>query len=123
MDDFLHLMQKEWKIEISSNAEKSRKKKNVSKEDILPDSEDIIVVCSILSNICEKLIVKLKQEPSADEYIKLSKILIAHIIILSRRRPGEVVRASLHHYSSVDKNDEMAALKESILHDSQKKKQ
>lgn len=121
MDDFLHLMTKEWKIEISSNAEKSRKKKNVGKEDILPDSEDIILVCSILSNMCEELIVRLKQEPSADDYIKLSKMLIAHIIILSRRRPGEVVRASLQHYSTVDKNDEMAALKESILNDSQKK--
>ena len=51
----------------------------------------------------------------------ISKILKARITILSRRRPGEVVRAVILHYSTVDKNDEMAALKESILNDSQKK--
>lgn len=42
------------------------------------------------------------------------KSLIAHIIILSRRRPGEVVRATVENYKSVDDNDNIAGLKQII---------
>lgn len=43
VDEFLQLMKSEWKIEISSKAEKSRKRKKVSKADVLPDSDDIVL--------------------------------------------------------------------------------
>ena len=45
----------------------------------------------------------------------LNKDLIAHIINLSRRWPGEIVRATLENYSRVADNDEIAAVKENIL--------
>lgn len=47
--------------------------------------------------------------------------MIAHIIILSRRRPGEVVRATLENYSRVAGNDEIAAVKENILTEDEKR--
>ena len=53
--------------------------------------------------------------PTKKIFEDLNKDLIAHIIILSRRRPGEVVQATLENYSQVADNDEIAAVKENIL--------
>jgi hypothetical protein len=104
IDDFLYLMKSEWQFEIGSNAEKSRRKAKVVKPDILPDSDDITMAFNQLSNRCNESIDKLKKYPSHKHYNDLAKICIAQIIILNRRRPGEVTRALLDQYLKKEDN-------------------
>lgn len=120
VDDFLHLMATEWKIEINSNAEKTRKKKRVEKIDILPSDDDIRLLCSSLSTGYSSLVEKLCKNPSPTNYEALAKDLIAHIIVLSRRRPGEVVNAKMIHYEAVIQNDAISKTKEYVLTDEER---
>lgn len=121
IDEFLQLMRTEWKIEISSNAEKSRKRQKVSKADVLPDSSDIVLVCTKLSESYTSLIKKLELKPSPVSYDNLAKTVIAHLIILNRRRPGEVVRARLHHYTTIYDNEKVNSLNNMVLTEEEKK--
>lgn len=121
VDDFLHLMATEWKIEVSSNAEKTRKKKKVEKIDILPNDDDIRLFCSSLSTGYGSLVENLCKNPSPANYEALAKDLIAHIIVLSRRRPGEVVNAKMVHYEAVLQNDTITQMKEYVLTDEERR--
>lgn len=113
--DFNHLMKKEWAAEVSSYCEKSRRKSKVSKEDVLPDPDDMRIFCAFLDEKCASAIIKLQDIQSRKHYEKLAKIVIAYIIILNRRRPGEVVHITLENYKTIDINDKYGMFDETSL--------
>lgn len=81
----------------------------------MPSDDDIHLFCSSLSNGYSSLVEKLCRNPSPSNYEALAENLIAHIIVLNRRRPGEVVNAKMVHYECVLKNDAITKLKNMYL--------
>ena len=85
MDEFLQLMKTDWSAEVSTNADKTRKKRVVSKIDVLPHNDDIVTVCTGIRKGYDEKKEKLMIFPTKKIFEDLNKDLIAHIIILSRR--------------------------------------
>lgn len=119
--DFSHLMKKEWAAEVSSHCEKSRRKSKVSKEDVLPDPDDIRTFCAFLIDKSITALKRIQTIKNAKHYEKLAKILIAYIITLNRRRPGEVVQITLDNYKTLDVNKDYGLLEQTALTDEEKK--
>lgn len=116
MNDFLHLMEREWASEVSTNSENSRKRMRVMKEDVLPDPDDIATLSQYIHDRCPVYVDALKQMPTVDNYERLAKLIIAHIITFNRRRPNETVEITLETYrSTLDKRTEYGKDVENVL--------
>lgn len=98
LDDFKLLLEANWQWEISSNAEKARKKKNMTKETILPLDEDIKVLMKKIHELEERYGENLKKDVTILNYENLCEVTIAHIIMLDRKRSGDVAEAELQYY-------------------------
>lgn len=100
MNDFLHLMNKDWATEVSANSENSRKRMKVMKDDLLPEPEDIRTFSSYIHTLCPVYVSALKSFPNDNNYEKLAKLIIGHIITLNRRRPNETAEIPIEAYRS-----------------------
>ncbi|KAG6461028.1 hypothetical protein O3G_MSEX012370 [Manduca sexta] len=98
LDDFKLLLEANWQWEISSNAEKARKKKSMTKDTILPLEEDIKVLMKKIHELEEKYGENLKRDVTIFNYENLCEVTIAHIIMLDRKRSGDVAEAELQYY-------------------------
>lgn len=106
MGDFKQLLEMNWQWEISSNAEKTRKRLNMIKENVLPLDEDIEKVTKQIHELEAKYSVKLKKDINIIDYEHLCIVTIAHIILLDRKRAGDAAEAELTFYIN-RKNDEI----------------
>lgn len=70
-----------WKLEISTNAEKSRKKQKMLKPDVMPLTNDIKKVCAQVIKLELNIAQRFQHEKSYVIYEELCKITIAHITI------------------------------------------
>ncbi|CAG4938132.1 unnamed protein product [Parnassius apollo] len=82
LDDFKRLVEINWEWEISSNAEKTRKRKNMTKENIIPLEEDIATVMEKIHKLEAKYAQRLSKNRDALNYEHLCTVTIAHIIML-----------------------------------------
>ncbi|RZF42435.1 hypothetical protein LSTR_LSTR015536 [Laodelphax striatellus] len=120
LDGFDHLMKKEWSYEVSAIAEQSRKKRKVNKEDVLPDSEDIHNFWQFLEQQSISAVANLKSHVTAKNYDRLAKIVISQIIVLNRRRPGEIHTATLENYALLNSHENVGQEDETTLTEEKK---
>lgn len=122
MNDFLHLMQKDWATEVSSNSEKSRKRMRVLKPDLLPDPDDIRKFSAYIHGLCPLYMRSLEHIPTVSNYEALAKLIIVHIITLNRRRPNETVQITLDAYlSTLNKRTDYGEDTQTLLTEEQRK--
>lgn len=105
--DFLQLFKNKFKFLVATNAEKTRKKQAASKPIIMPDDDDIVTVVRKVKDLEEKYYEKLSEFVTVDNYENLCRVIICHIILFNRRRPGEVARAELYHYINRPPNEDL----------------
>ena len=113
---FLHLMDKEWATEVSSNSEKSRRRMKVIKEDLLPHPEDIGRFARYIDGLCDEYMEALKQLPNVAHYEDLAKVIICHMIVLCRRRPTETVETTMEFYhKTLNKNTHYGEDRQTVI--------
>lgn len=100
IDDFLHLMDKDWATEVGTISEKSRKKKLATRDDKIPECDDIRTFHQYIDKLCPGYVTGLRLVPTVKNYEKLAKLVIAFIISFNRRRPNETVEITIEAYRS-----------------------
>lgn len=98
MNNFLHLMEKDWGTQVGTVSEMSRRRRRVVKQDLLPDPDDIRMFSKYINALCPQYVKELEIVPTVKNYERLAKIIIAHIITLNRRRPNETVEITTEEY-------------------------
>lgn len=91
VNDFMQVFQTEWKFSVSSNANQDIGTKKFNKSIALPDAKDISILHTYLSNQLAKGINCIESgEINKDIYKLVCQTLLTQIIILNKRRSGEV---------------------------------
>ncbi|CAG9835041.1 unnamed protein product [Diabrotica balteata] len=93
---FLHLLDLEWSVRISSNALSTLYSRKQNAEDLLPITSDLIKLNSFL----DSKIREIRKDLSSLNYSKLVSLTLARIIIFNKRRSGEAAKMTLSQYSS-----------------------
>lgn len=95
----------EWKYAISSNAIQDMNKKKFNKSIKLPNAVDIQLLHNYLLNemIKGKNLIE-KGVCTKDTYKTVGQCLLSQIILLNRRRSGEVERIKVNDYINRDSN-------------------
>ncbi|CAH0392007.1 unnamed protein product [Bemisia tabaci] len=97
------LFSNRWAFNVSSNAEKSKKRRDASKSQIIADNNDVKLFTEYLEDQLLHHYSELQLgQDLFPNFEKLCKILIALIIIYNRRRAGEAARIELHYYVNRD---------------------
>lgn len=105
LKNFIQVFEKEWRYSISSNACTDMSKKKFNKHVGLPDAKDITLLHNFLLNQLEKLKTSINLgEINQENYKKLCQNLLTQIILLNRRRSGEVQRIKVVDYLNRNKN-------------------
>lgn len=95
------IIEKQWSYEVATNASKEMYQKKWNKPSYLPLTSDIILFRKHLINIQNDRIKTLKNNPSdLKAYKELQESILAQLILLNRRRSGEVQRILLETYLS-----------------------
>lgn len=100
LNNFLHLMEKDWGTQVGAVSEISRRRQKVVKKDLLPDPDDIRKFNRYIHELCPKYVSDLQAVPTTKNYERLAKLIIVHIITLNRRRPNETVEITTEEYRS-----------------------
>lgn len=93
------IIEKQWSYEISTNACKEIFQKKWNKPAYLPLTSDIKIFRDYLINVQNRCIKELKENPSnINAYRELQESILSQLILLNRRRSGEVQRILLQTY-------------------------
>lgn len=113
---FTTVFHKEWKFSISSNACQDMSKKKFNKVMSLPDAKDITLLNNFLSNQLQKVMNQIEQQKVINQqtYKILCQTLLSQIILLNRRRSGEVERIKIQDYLNRDKNKVQEEISKSL---------
>lgn len=96
-----YLMETQWSHEISTNASKDITQKKWNKPAILPLTSDIKLFRDHLLKIEIESYSKLKTNPeNVQAYRDLQDSILAQLILLNRRRSGEIQRIYLNTYTN-----------------------
>ncbi|KAL4713382.1 hypothetical protein ACJJTC_016850 [Scirpophaga incertulas] len=98
LTEFKLLLEANWQWEVSSNAEKTRKRNLMTKAQVMPLEKDIEEVMIKIHELEEKYYDDLKKDVTNVNYENLCEVTIAHIILLDRKRSGDVSEAELQYY-------------------------
>lgn len=118
--DFLYCIEKQWKFEIGTNCEKSRRRIYRNKLDILPSDEDLSLVTKKVEESYQRLTDKLRQNTCEQNFAALTELIIVDILILNRRRPFEVTHATIEEYKNCEKEQDVD-YEEDVLTEEEKK--
>ncbi|XP_074033515.1 uncharacterized protein [Leptinotarsa decemlineata] len=99
LKNMIHLFNASWKFEISSQAGSDLNMKKWNKVTIVPLAEDLIVLKKYLIEKANTAINILKTDPNDKEaFGLLLETIYCRIILLNRKRPGELQRLSVQTY-------------------------
>lgn len=97
------LIQKQWSYELSTNASKELYQKKWNKPSFLPLTSDIKTFRDHLLIVQDNALRSLKKNPTdIISFKKLQNSVLAQLILLNRKRAGEVERISLTTYLNCD---------------------
>lgn len=95
------IIYKQWSYEVSTNASKEMYQKKLNKPAYLPLNSDIMLIRNHLINIQNECMKALKKDfNNLKGYKELQESILAQLILLNRRRSGEVQRIFLETYIS-----------------------
>lgn len=93
------IIEKQWSYEISTNACKEIYQKKWNKPAYLPLTSDIKIFRDYLISVQNKSVKELKENPNNFKaYRELQESILSQLILLNRRRSGEVQRVLLETY-------------------------
>lgn len=115
-ENFSNLYSLEWKYQISSISLKCLDDNRFEKTQLLPTTEDLLVVRDYLKTEIPKASDALVDLPTTDSWRRLAELVGIRLTMLNRRRISEVFGMLLSKYSSREKNkeSEMNEIKKSL---------
>ncbi|KAJ8937233.1 hypothetical protein NQ314_011988 [Rhamnusium bicolor] len=97
---FLHLMDMEWSIRISSNALSSLYKRKINSTHLLPITNDLVKLTSYIDNCISQTKAMLLKNRNNSNWTHLATLTLARIILFNKRRSGEASRLKMSDYIS-----------------------
>ncbi|KAL1510052.1 hypothetical protein ABEB36_004708 [Hypothenemus hampei] len=97
---FIQIVQAQWHFEISSQAASDLNLNKWNKVTIVPLASDLKLLKEFLCLKANDAVNKLQVESDLTSYKILLEIVYCRVLILNRRRPGELQRLPLHIYES-----------------------
>lgn len=108
VQDFLYLMENQWKVQIGRISRKVNKYKQAEKQSLMALEEDIVKLADYIQKQYKRLLCDLNNPKNlnlSESYDKLMHSLVAHIMLLGRRRPVDFKSATMAHYLTIDRDD------------------
>lgn len=111
-NDFMELYRAFWVSKVSSVADRSKRLNALNKRCDLPCTDDLVR----LKNYLERKIHDFLKntDPTYAEYVAMSQVLIARIVLFNKRRISEVDELTVNDFSSRLNGDELGANTEII---------
>ncbi|XP_053277530.1 uncharacterized protein LOC128438830 isoform X3 [Pleuronectes platessa] len=103
--NFLVVYQKKWNRLISSGALTNLREIKKTSDGNVPIAQDIRLLNSHLDTVHRLAETKLGENPSAENYACLAKVILARTIVFNRRKPGEVASIQLKTFMSRKKSN------------------
>lgn len=97
---FLHLMNMEWTIRISSNALSTLHRRKINTTELLPLTNDLVKLSKYIDESILTIKLELEQNRSNATWTKLATLVLARIILFNKRRSGEAARMKMSDYIS-----------------------
>ena len=98
VNDFLHLRETEWKVQVTAAAHRQRQERSWKLPKLLPLTEDC-TNCNTFLQTREVGVKEItKNGMSTEAYVQLAKVTLAQVILYNRRRPKEVELLTVEHY-------------------------
>lgn len=117
VEDFLLLYEDEWEERVSKPAKDTLDTRKYNKQIVLPSTDDIMSLNTYIKQTEHNFIDSDFENAS---YSEVAKIALAHLIIINRRRPGEVALLEVESYRNRVKSTEPQGEIEEILSKSEK---
>ncbi|KAG5871094.1 hypothetical protein JTB14_035791 [Gonioctena quinquepunctata] len=97
----------QFRFYVSTNANKDLSSKKWKKGSMLPLTEDVIKISKFIAKEEQKCAEELKCDPRDISKLRyLTELLLAHVILLNRKRSGEAQRITINDY--LRKEEDMA---------------
>ncbi|XP_060927317.1 uncharacterized protein LOC133001691 [Limanda limanda] len=103
--NFLVVYQKKWNRLISSGALTNLREIKKTTDRNVPIAQDVRLLNSHLDTVHRLAENKLGENPSAENYACLAKVILARTIVFNRRKPGEVSSIQLKTFMSRKKSN------------------
>lgn len=101
----IQIIDANWKFDVSSQAATDLNKKKWNKVTIVPLANDLKILKEYLSKKSEEAAMRIKEGSyNVATYIQLLETVYCRVLLLNRRRPGELQRIKLHDYLESDSN-------------------
>ena len=101
LDYFIHLMKTEWSTRISTIALNTLQENSYQKVEVLPLTEDLLVVRRHTSERMRELSIQLTNSPSNTQaWRELAETTVTRIVILNRRRSTEGAKLTIEQYQN-----------------------
>lgn len=99
------LYEKKWDVCVSSPALQTQKARKWNTRQLLPFSEDVKNMHIYLDKCRPEHQSRLKNDPSKKNWSKLASLTVCEVILLNRRREGEVSKMPLSAFTLRDTSD------------------
>lgn len=101
----IQIIDANWKFDISSQAANDLNKKKWNKITIVPLANDLKILKDYLTKKSAEASNKIKEGSyNVSTYIQLLETVYCRVLLLNRRRPGELQRITLHEYLESENN-------------------
>ena len=104
-EDFIHLCEFRWPVEVSRDALNTLYKRKWNNPPILPIARDIQKLQTYLNNKLQELCKKFTGPINKTDWEELCKITLATVILFNRRRSGEAQYLEIQTFENRDKTD------------------
>ena len=105
LEDLLFIVENKWTLISAPNTRKLKELKPTVVE--MPLTNDIKLFLQFLSDAIAENVKELKEIKTMDSWMKLSKNVLAFLIVFNRRREGEVSKVELKTYTEKPNYDSM----------------
>ncbi|KAF5281925.1 hypothetical protein FQR65_LT14451 [Abscondita terminalis] len=98
--NFIHLMEMEWSIRISSNALFTLYRKKLNVPQLLPITDDLRKLNCYIDCKIEELKLKILEDCNWNHFNRLATLTLSRIILFNKRRAGEASKMTVEQYCS-----------------------
>ena len=90
IDEFIKLLEMEWTDQVSRQAHSTLSEEKWNRNDLLPLTEDLLLLQKKLAAELEAGAQRLREEPTKEHHRALSDVTLARVLLFNRRRQGEM---------------------------------
>ena len=117
LDDFIHLMESEWSTRISAVAINTMAENNYNKVEVLPITEDLLVLRTHTVTRLKELPEELRiDEANIEAFRELAEVTVARIVVINRRRSTEGAKLTIDQFRNRPKwnQNSLSEIQESL---------